>query len=115
MRQLLRGLKVKTRKEVAIALSLIRPGPASGGMKSEFIERHVNGKMALDGQQGILLEIGALVLGVLTEKRHRCVCFEPEPAGDACEVELGLRHPAILAGIDNVYRVVFAERHRDPQ
>jgi DNA polymerase III alpha subunit len=44
MRQLLRGLKVKTRKDVAIALSLIRPGPASGGMKSEFIERHVNGK-----------------------------------------------------------------------
>jgi DNA polymerase III alpha subunit len=44
MRQLLRGLKVKNRKDVAIALSLIRPGPASGGMKSEFIERHVNGK-----------------------------------------------------------------------
>ena len=44
MRQLLRGLKVQTRKDVAIALSLIRPGPASGGMKSEFIERHVNGK-----------------------------------------------------------------------
>ena len=44
MRQLLRGLAVKTRKDVAIALSLIRPGPASGGMKSEFIERHVNGK-----------------------------------------------------------------------
>ena len=45
MRQLLRGLKVKTQKDVAIALSLIRPGPASGGMKSEFIERHVNGKL----------------------------------------------------------------------
>jgi DNA polymerase III alpha subunit len=44
MRQLLRGLGVKTRKDVAIALSLIRPGPASGGMKAEFIERHVNGK-----------------------------------------------------------------------
>jgi DNA polymerase III alpha subunit len=44
MRQLLRGLKVKTRKDMAIALSLIRPGPASGGMKAEFIERHVNGK-----------------------------------------------------------------------
>lgn len=44
MRQLLRGLKVKSRKDLAIALSLIRPGPASGGMKSEFIERHVNGK-----------------------------------------------------------------------
>ncbi|MHC4621756.1 MAG: PHP domain-containing protein, partial [Planctomycetota bacterium] len=42
MRQLLRGLKVKTKKDVAIALSLIRPGPASGGMKAEFIERHVN-------------------------------------------------------------------------
>ena len=44
MRQLLRGLKVKSKKEAAIALSLIRPGPASGGMKTEFIERHVNGK-----------------------------------------------------------------------
>jgi len=44
MRQLLRGLKVKSKKDLAIALSLIRPGPASGGMKSEFIERHVNGK-----------------------------------------------------------------------
>jgi len=44
MRQLLRGLKVKSKKDVAIALSLIRPGPASGGMKTEFIERHVNGK-----------------------------------------------------------------------
>jgi DNA polymerase III alpha subunit len=44
MRQLLRGLKVKTKKDVSIALSLIRPGPASGGMKAEFIERHVNGK-----------------------------------------------------------------------
>ncbi|MHC4623516.1 MAG: PHP domain-containing protein, partial [Planctomycetota bacterium] len=42
MRQLLRGLKVKNKKDVAIALSLIRPGPASGGMKAEFIERHVN-------------------------------------------------------------------------
>jgi len=44
MRQLLRGLGVKTKKDVAIALSLIRPGPASGGMKAEFIERHVNQK-----------------------------------------------------------------------
>jgi len=44
MRQLLRGLKVKSKKDLAIALSLIRPGPASGGMKSEFIERHVEGK-----------------------------------------------------------------------
>ncbi|UCE48993.1 MAG: DNA polymerase III subunit alpha, partial [Phycisphaerales bacterium] len=44
MRQLLRGLGVKTKKDVAIALSLIRPGPASGGMKAEFIERCVNGK-----------------------------------------------------------------------
>ncbi|HUW20531.1 MAG TPA: DNA polymerase III subunit alpha [Sedimentisphaerales bacterium] len=44
MRQLLRGLKVKNKKDVAIALSLIRPGPASGGMKAEFIERHVGGK-----------------------------------------------------------------------
>jgi DNA polymerase III alpha subunit len=44
MRQLLRGLKVKTRKDVSIALSLIRPGPACGGMKSEFIERFLRGK-----------------------------------------------------------------------
>jgi DNA-directed DNA polymerase III PolC len=44
MRQLLRGLKVKSKKDLAIALSLIRPGPASGGMKAEFIERHVNKK-----------------------------------------------------------------------
>ncbi|UCG59785.1 MAG: DNA polymerase III subunit alpha, partial [Phycisphaerales bacterium] len=44
MRQLLRGLKVKSKKDLAIALSLIRPGPASGGMKAEFIERYVNGK-----------------------------------------------------------------------
>jgi len=44
MRQLLRGLKVGSKKDLAIALSLIRPGPASGGMKNEFIERHVNGK-----------------------------------------------------------------------
>ena len=44
MRQLLRGLKVKTKKDVAIALSLIRPGPASGGMKAEFIDRHVDRK-----------------------------------------------------------------------
>jgi DNA polymerase III alpha subunit len=44
MRQLLQGLGVKTKKDVAIALSLIRPGPASGGMKAEFIERHVNRK-----------------------------------------------------------------------
>ena len=44
MRQLLRGLKVKSKKDVAIALSLIRPGPASGGMKAEFIDRHVNRK-----------------------------------------------------------------------
>jgi len=41
MRQLLRGLKVRTKRDVAIALSLIRPGPASGGMKAEFIQRHV--------------------------------------------------------------------------
>jgi len=44
MRQLLRGLKVKTKKDVAIALSLIRPGPASGGMKAEFIDRYLYGK-----------------------------------------------------------------------
>ncbi len=44
MRQLLRGLKVKSKKDLAIALSLIRPGPASGGMKAAFIERHVHKK-----------------------------------------------------------------------
>ncbi len=44
MRQLLRGLKVRSKKDLAIALSLIRPGPASGGMKTAFIERHVQGK-----------------------------------------------------------------------
>jgi error-prone DNA polymerase len=44
MRQLLRGLKVRDKGDLAIALSLIRPGPASGGMKTEFIERHVHGK-----------------------------------------------------------------------
>ncbi|MHC4742609.1 MAG: DNA polymerase III subunit alpha [Planctomycetota bacterium] len=44
MRQLLQGLKVKSRKDAAIALSLIRPGPASGGMKTEFIQRHINRK-----------------------------------------------------------------------
>ena len=44
MRQLLRGLKVESKKDVAIALSLIRPGPAAGGMKKEFIERHVKKK-----------------------------------------------------------------------
>jgi DNA polymerase III alpha subunit len=44
MRQLLRGLQVQNQQELAIALSLIRPGPAQGGMKAEFIERHVHGK-----------------------------------------------------------------------
>ena len=44
MRQLLRGLSVKNRKDLALALSLIRPGPASGGMKAEFIERYLHGK-----------------------------------------------------------------------
>lgn len=44
MRQLLRGLKVRSKRDLAIALSLIRPGPASGGMKNEFIERHVHRK-----------------------------------------------------------------------
>ena len=41
MRQLLRGLKIRDRHDVAIALSLIRPGPAAGGMKNEYIQRHV--------------------------------------------------------------------------
>ncbi len=44
MRQLVRGLKVKNQQELAIALSLIRPGPAQGGMKHEYIERHVHHK-----------------------------------------------------------------------
>jgi DNA polymerase III alpha subunit len=44
MSQLCRGLKVKTQKDVMIALSLIRPGPASGGTKKEFIERYLNKK-----------------------------------------------------------------------
>jgi DNA polymerase III alpha subunit len=44
MRQLLCGLKVRNKRDLAIALSLIRPGPASGGTKAEFIERHVHGK-----------------------------------------------------------------------
>ncbi|OHB51197.1 MAG: hypothetical protein A2Y10_08735 [Planctomycetes bacterium GWF2_41_51] len=44
MSQLCRGLQVKSQKDVMIALSLIRPGPASGGMKKEFIERYVNKK-----------------------------------------------------------------------
>jgi DNA-directed DNA polymerase III PolC len=44
MKQLLRALKVKSKKDLAIALSLIRPGPASGGMKAEFIQRYVNKK-----------------------------------------------------------------------
>jgi DNA-directed DNA polymerase III PolC len=44
MRQLLRGLTVKNRKDLALALSLIRPGPASGGTKAEFIERYLHGK-----------------------------------------------------------------------
>jgi len=44
MRQLLQGLHVSNEKELAIALSLIRPGPASGGMKREFIQRHLYNK-----------------------------------------------------------------------
>jgi DNA polymerase III alpha subunit len=44
MSQLCRGLKVKSQKDVMIALSLIRPGPASGGTKKEFIERYLNKK-----------------------------------------------------------------------
>ena len=44
MRQLLRALKIRNKNDVAIALSLIRPGPAAGGMKAEFIERHVHKK-----------------------------------------------------------------------
>lgn len=44
MSQLCRGLKVKSQKDVMIALSLIRPGPASGGTKREFIERYLNKK-----------------------------------------------------------------------
>ena len=44
MRQLLRALKIRNKNDVAIALSLIRPGPAAGGMKAEYIKRHVNKK-----------------------------------------------------------------------
>ena len=44
MRQLVRGLRVKNQGELAIALSLIRPGPAQGGMKAEYIARHVHHK-----------------------------------------------------------------------
>ena len=44
MRQLVRGLKVGSKKDVQIALSLIRPGPAAGGMKDEFIKRHIDRK-----------------------------------------------------------------------
>jgi len=44
MRQLLRGLAVASRKDVAIALSLIRPGPAAGGMKQKYIARRVKGE-----------------------------------------------------------------------
>ncbi|OGV74719.1 MAG: hypothetical protein A3K19_32945 [Lentisphaerae bacterium RIFOXYB12_FULL_65_16] len=39
MRQLCRALKPVTPKEVAAALSLIRPGPAAAGMKDAFIRR----------------------------------------------------------------------------
>ena len=44
MRQLLQALGVRNKNDVAIALSLIRPGPAAGGTKAEFIDRHVNKK-----------------------------------------------------------------------
>ena len=44
MRQLLRGLRVRHRKDLAVALSLIRPGPAAGGMKTAYIDRHVHHK-----------------------------------------------------------------------
>jgi DNA polymerase III alpha subunit len=44
MRQLLRGMKIRNMNDTGIALSLIRPGPAAGGSKAEFIERHINGK-----------------------------------------------------------------------
>ncbi len=36
MRQLLRAMKVKNKKDTAIALSLIRPGPASGGYENRI-------------------------------------------------------------------------------
>jgi len=44
MRQLLRATKVKNKHDVSIALSLIRPGPSAGGMKTEYIQRHISGK-----------------------------------------------------------------------
>ena len=39
MRQLCQALRPTTRKDVASALSLIRPGPAAAGMKEAFIRR----------------------------------------------------------------------------
>ncbi len=39
MRQLCRAVAPRDRREAAVALSLIRPGPAAGGMKEAFIRR----------------------------------------------------------------------------
>jgi len=44
MRQLLRGMKIRNMNDAGIALSLIRPGPAAGGSKAEFIARHIGRK-----------------------------------------------------------------------
>ena len=64
MRQLLRALKVRNQRDIAIALSLIRPGPAAGGMKTEFIERHVNHK-PFDYLHGKMAEVLKDTCGVM--------------------------------------------------
>lgn len=65
MRQLCRAVKPATAKEAAMALSLIRPGPAAAGMKDVFIERrrgkspvtylHPNMASFLDSTYGVML------------------------------------------------------------
>jgi DNA polymerase III alpha subunit len=41
MRHLCRQLRVRTRAEMTVALSVIRPGPAGSGMKAAYIRRHL--------------------------------------------------------------------------
>lgn len=41
MRHLCRQLRVSSREEMTIALTVIRPGPAGGGMKAAYIARHL--------------------------------------------------------------------------
>lgn len=65
MRQMCRALRPTTRKQVAMALSLIRPGPAAAGMKDAFIRRlrgledvsYLHPRMAefLDNTYGVML------------------------------------------------------------